>query len=868
MICRFILLLGLALVFFHNGYAGNSYELNAGWKCRKADKTSGDGARISLPSFDMNDWMPAVVPGTVLTTLIANKQVPDPFYGANNRLIPDIHSTGRGYYTYWFAKDFKENIPVAGSKVWLHFRGVNYSYDAYLNGHKLNNVPHTGMYLRATYDITPWLAKDGDNRLAVIVYPPDPAGNPNGGQGGDGVIARNVSNQYVAGWDWIPAIADRNTGIWDKVSIEKTGAVTVRNVHVVTRVPGIRMFSDRQDPAQLEVSAELENTSAQKMSGVLQYRLQGKTVLANITLAANEKKLVQLPGFTITNPKLWWPNGYGTQPLYRINVQFAAGKKILDEEAVSFGVRELQAVWNTHTQSRELHVNGRRVFIKGGNWITSDALLRFSRERYDAELHFHHDMNLNLVRVWGGGLTERPEFYEACDKYGLLVFQDFWVSGDCNGRWYDTFKKEDTLVRRMYPDDHQLFINAVADQVKMIRNHPSLAYWCGGNEIKPPPDILAAIRDSILPTLDGTRFFFPFSNDDSMSLHSHDGPYTIQPERYFWEHRSWPFNSEIGSVGIGDMASLERFMPEENRVAPFYDAQKKAWVADSMWTYHKYTGYDSSVLAYGAVKSMNDFLWKAQMVNYNQYRALAEGFSAHMWDWCTGVIIWKTQNPWTAMRGQMYDYYLDPNACLYGLKKGGDLLHAMFNPADSTVMLVNNSNFDWKFLVVEVLASGAVPDTVIRDMGIDHSSCKTVGSIREILRKNTNGFLVLRLGTAKETLHENIYWLPDAQGNYTAVQQLPEVKTNISAKLLPRGSMEVMIRNPSASVSFFNRISIEDKRTHKRILPVFYSDNYVTVMPGKGKAVFIEGKQFDPATQEVVVEGWNGALQRVAVSRE
>jgi len=162
-------------------------------------------------------------------------------------------------------------------------------------------------------------------------------------------------------------------------------------------------------------------------------------------------------------------------------------------------------------------------------------------------------MNLNLIRIWGGALTERPEFYQACDKYGMLVFQDFWFSGDCNGRWKDPMKKDDQETRRKYPDDHSLAIESLIDQIKMIRNHPSLAFYCGGNEITPPNDILIPLKDSILPKLDNTRYFFDYSNSDSMSLNTlggnGDGPYGIQNIDTFWMHRTWPFNSEVGSVG-------------------------------------------------------------------------------------------------------------------------------------------------------------------------------------------------------------------------------------------------------------------------------------------------------------------------------
>src|SRR6202012_3093189 len=528
------------------------------------------------------------VPGTVLTTLINNHLAPDPFFGLNNKTIPDIYTTGRDYYTYWFVRDFKQTADK-GQQVWLDFRGVNYSCDVWLNGHRLNEKTHHGMYLRQSYDITPLLVSTGQNRLAVIVYPPDPVGNPNGGQGGDGEIARNVSHQYVAGWDWIQPIRDRNTGIWDKVTIEHTGSVRIKNPHVITEVPGQR-WPDVTDqaPAILQVSAEVENTGNTGISGRLHYEIDGQPVFASVTLKAGEAKEIQLPAYMLQHPRLWWPNGYGAQELYHTQLIFESDA-ISDRQPLDFGVRQITTSWNTTTHSREAAVNGQKIFIKGGNWIVSDELLRFSPQRYDAEIRFHRDMNLNLIRVWGGALTERPEFYEACDRYGMLVFQDFWNSGDCNGRWEDPMKKEDQWTRRKYPDDHNLFLSSVVDQVKMLRNHPSLAYWCGGNEITPPGDILAAMKDSLLPALEGTRYLFDYSNSDSMSFNTlggnGDGPYGIQAIANFWGKKTFPFNSEVGSVGMGDYESLERFMPSDHLVAPSYPGKP-----DPVWEYHKYIG--------------------------------------------------------------------------------------------------------------------------------------------------------------------------------------------------------------------------------------------------------------------------------------
>jgi len=853
-----------------NSQAQNLSELNTGWKCQAIGKTKAEGAKISTPGFSTKSWLDATVPGTVLTTLINNKLAPDPFYGMNNEQIPDIYKTGRDYYTYWFVKDFTEaQRPSNGQQLWLNFRGVNYGCDIWLNGHKLNPTTHFGMYLRQSYNITQFI-NAGANRIAVIVYPPDPVGNPNGGQGGDGEIARNVSHQYVAGWDWIQPIRDRNTGIWDKVTLERTGSIRIKNPHIVTEVPGLRFPDDvNQAPAFLHISAEVENASDASVTGELNYTIDQSDISTPVTLAPHEIREVRLPIKTITHPRLWWPNGYGPQDLYHITLKFGTS----DTLGVTFGIRQLTTSWNSTTKSRETAVNGQKIFIKGGNWIVSDELLRFTPQRYDAEIRFHRDMNLNLIRVWGGALTERPEFYEACDRYGLLVFQDFWNSGDCNGRWEDPMKKEDQWTRRQYPIDHQLFTNSVIDQVKMLRNHPSLAFWCGGNEITPPADILRAMRDSIMPALDGTRTFFDFSNSDSMSFNNlgsnGDGPYGIQDIKTFWGKKTYPFNSEVGSVGMGDYESLLRFLPEDHRNPPVYPGKE-----DPVWNYHKYIGYDSSVYAYGPIKDLKDYAEKAQLVNYDQYRALMEGFSSHMWDWYTGTIIWKTQNPWTALRGQMYDYYLDVNACLYGLHSGSEPLHVQYDPVTGMVMIVNNGFRTQRDLMVQIktidMAGKSTHLTqVFNEAGPTMAkNYIPIGHQVNRLRSKEGIFLSLRLLNEKQqTVSDNLYWLPDSTGAYSGLQHISKTKPKVDITRIalpssgagaPAIRVTATITNPpGGAVAFFNRISLVNPKTKQRILPVFYSDNYFSILPGESRTITMDYTPQNGETPQVSLRGWN-----------
>lgn len=855
--------------------AQTEVELNSGWRCSKADETKSTGAQITIANYDLSKWMPATVPGTVLTTLLNNHKVPDPFYGMNNKQIADIYDKGNAFYTYWFVKDFTHARPAAGKAVFLNMRGVNYTCDVYINGQKLNPATCQGMFLRQSYNITSYLKADGKNRLAVLVHPAPVPGKANGGQGGDGTIARNVGMQYTAGWDWIQSIGDRNTGIWDKVTIQETGLVRINNPHVVTLVPGVRLPGAKQEPAIIKTSAELQNTSAKPVQGVVKYIINGQVITKPVTLAANSTTEIVLPALTVNNPKLWWPNGYGEQYLYPSDFQFVIGNALSDKNSVQVGIRQIDNKWNETTGSSQVSVNGQKIFIKGGNWIISDAMLRFTDARYDAEIRYHRDMNLNLIRIWGGAMIERPEFYAACDKYGMLVFQDFWMSGDCNGRWIDPAKKEDQWTRRQYPDDHSLFLESAADQIKMVRNHASLAIWCGGNEIPPPDDILVPLRDKLLPKLDGTRQFIDYSNSAEMSYNTEggngDGPYGIQNINTFWEHKTFPFNSEVGSVGVGDYESLLRFIPAANLKAPKFDGKKEA--VDSVWDYHKYIGYDGYVKPYGEPENARDFAMKAQLINYDQYRALMEGFSSHMWDWYTGSIIWKTQNPWTALRGQMYDYYLDANACLYGLRSGSEPLHAAYNPVDGNIICVNNGFTNLNNIMLEVKAYDmAGKDSVLTRVfvSIGASSSQKILSLKKVvddLLKKDGVFLSVELlSEKKEVKSNNFYWFPNADGEYSGLKEMKKAALNVAAKQVAQGKVEVTLNNTTnAPVAFFNRLALVNTTTKQRVLPAFASDNYLSVMPGETRKVTIDYPKEIKDKLQLQLYGWNVTEQMIDI---
>lgn len=842
---------------------GEKTLIHSDWYARKANEVKMDGNRLSAVPLDKTGWLPARVPGTVLTTLLENHMYPAPEFGLNNNLIPDIHEVGNDFYTYWFTRQFNINNLPEGRNVWLNFRGINYKAEIFLNGKRINRNTHEGMFLRKTFNITPYLRTDAPNVLAVLVYPPTHAGNPNGGQGGDGQIARNNTMQYTPGWDWIQPVRDRNTGIWDEVSITTTGPVCLSSPYVVTKVPGVRDPETKtQREAFVNTSVELENTGSTSLKGLLVCETNGTRLTQPVTLSAFEKKTVSLNPLAVKNPRLWWPNGIGEQPLYDMNLSFEIGNQVSDRERLRYGIREITSDKCPDNGGRRFFVNGQKIYVTGGNYINSDWLLRLSPERYRDEVRFHAEMNLRMIRVWGGALVERPEFYNACDEFGILVFQDLWGSGDCNGAWEDPTKMDSRERRWEYPDNHDLFIASVEDQVKMIRNHPSLCFWCGANEWPLANDIDQCLRKEVFPRLDPERLFVSFSTDTLFTRNylgdNGDGPYGIQEPEWFFSFRSHPFNPEAGSVGSPEVESMREMMTEQDLTG----FPRKGLTRNYTWRYHKDLGYGDHLERYGEVKDIKTYCKYAQVVNYDQYRSFMEGWASHMWDWYTGILIWKTQNPWTSLRGQMYDWSLDVNASLYGTRKGCEPLHAYYNPVTRKAGLLNTTLKDYTDLSIVARIYNLEGKLLWEKETRASSKANTVQELLDIpVPEGIQGAYFLRLALNADV--PNIYWLTTEPKDYTSLSQLPKSRPEIKTDIKKEGSNFVGTVRLSADslISFFNRIKVFDRETGKRILPVHYSDNYITLMPGDQQEISLEFPANLPEERiQIVVDSYNSPL--------
>jgi hypothetical protein len=488
-------------------------------------------------------------------------------------------------------------------------------------------------------------------------------------------------------------------------------------------------------------------------------------------------------------------------------------------------------------------------------------LIRLSRERYEAEVRMHAGMNMNMIRIWGGGLTERPEFYDACDKYGILVWQDLWISGDCNGEWNDPTKKESQARRKAYPDKHSLFLESAIDQIKMLRNHPSLYLWCGSNETLPVADILKALEEEVFPEYDPGRYFLEYSTSAKLMTNSiggvGDGPYGIrEPERIFTE-QSFPFNPETGSIGIPNYDGLIKFIPQEEMVPPQGQRSGRSW------QYHKYLSLMDFPGRYGMVKDIKDFCFKAQLVSYEQYRALQEAFNHKMWEWYAGMLVWKNQNPWTALRGFFYDYYLDYTGGYFGYKHGAVPVHIQLNLNDSVVCVLNQTAVKTNPLVAGILLydmHGKLISEEKNNVILKAHSLQLLGKVNLPAGTDQVFFLKLKLTDGDRLEDENLYWLSNKRHSYEKLNELQKVSIKANINNHGEGKSVIKVSNPENETAFFIRLKVMNG-ADELVLPVYFTDNYITLMPGEEKDITLDlsaGKSSTGLNDlRLVIEGWN-----------
>ncbi len=864
-----------------DGHGGSSK-----WEMKKVSEVTARAEDLSKPGFGTEGWMPAVVPGTVLNSLVYNGVYPEPYFGLNNKLtsglIPDISVVGRDFYTYWFRTEF-DAVPVAkDERIWMQVDGVNYRAEFWMNGKMVCFV--SGMFNQQFVDVTDYVSRNGSNVLAVKVYPIDEPGGPRKGtskswgaagefrNGGNGEIGKNVSMLMTVGWDFtfLDGIRDRNTGIWRDIRFFRSGKVMLNHPFVKSDL------NDSYDSSAQTVSVEVRNPGfgTQKVKVTGEILGEGITFSKDVTVLRGLTETVEFtpsdfPQLVIDNPRLWWPVNKGKPEMYTAVLKAEQNGKVQDSITVRFGIREITSDTDTPDKSRRFRVNGKPIFIKGTNWIPEN-MLRNSDERTYAELRYSAQSGVNLIRQWGGGITESDRFYDLCDSLGIMVWTEFWMTGDTK-----------------HPVDRGLYLQNVESTVKRIRNHPSLAYYVCSNESTE----MSGIKDLIMD-LDGTRGY----QMQSECAGVHDGsPYkTVNPMRHYENtasdrgSRVDGFNPEYGAPCLPTVECLREMMPEED----LWPVNKEVWdYSDGNGFHQMSTLYVDLVNMYGESDSIDEFAMKAQFVGAMNYKSIWEVWNYNKFGygdrWTSGFLYWYHNSAVRQVCGRMWDWSLEPTAALYAAANACEPLHPQFDYLKNTVSVVNDyyrsfkgykviaevwdidSRKVWsKSAVVDLPEDGVVNDVFVIDFPEDISP---VHFIRLSLL-DENGSQV----------GSNFYWRSDdvyegkktltgpTTSGFETISDLDRTRVSV-AKMNVRTDeranyIDLTLKNSRKAISFFTQIQWLDSEG-KPVRPSYYTDNFFSMMPGETRKITIETALRDLPAGEytLVVKGFNAARQEIAV---
>ena len=820
--------------------AGGRLDLDGGsWHIERDSQVMADGPTLSRPGFRDQDWVPATVPATTLVSYLNAGAIPDPAYGDNLLMISDSFF----YADFWCRREFMAPANYTGKQIWLNFDGINWKADVFLNGEKLGRIE--GAFTRARFDVTHRLRPGQTNALAVRIEKNASPGSikektaESPDKNGGALGADDPTFHAAVGWDWIPTVPGRDTGIWNSVWLSATGPVTLENPLVTTSLP--LPDTSRADVA-IEVS--INNHDVRSVTGILRGRFGDAAFETPITVDAGASRVVHLdpstqPVLRVRNPRLWWPAGYGEPNLYPVELRFEiAGQGTSDAISFSAGVR--QFTYNEDGGALRIWINGRRLIPRGGNWGFSEFLLRYRAREYEAAVRYHREMGFNMIRDWVGQIGD-DAFYEACDRNGIVVWQDFWLANPWDGP---------------DPDDDAMFLRNAQDYLLRIRTHPSLGLYVGRNEGYPPKPIDDALRQMVASLTPGMHYISS-SADDVVSGH---GPYRAMPVKYYFESRATPkLHSEMGMPNIPPFDSVRRMMPDTS-----------LWPQGAVWGFHDFTNSGAQNGAsfrsqleesYGPAATAAEWVSLAQFLNYDGYRAMFEAQSRNR----MGLLIWMSHPAWPSFVWQTYDYYLEPTAAYFGAKKANEPLHIQWNPVTDQVEVMNYSAGNVRGLSVEAQIlnlDGAVKWKKTAPLDSSEDSVTSLFHLEYPAGLTPVYFVRLRLSRGATLISENFYWRGLEENNYRALRDLPKVTVTASTTALQsdgRWRLTTELRNASPAPAIFVRLKVVREKSRDRILPAIYSDNYVSLMPGERRTLTTELANADTRGEapRIVVEGFN-----------
>jgi len=847
----------------------SKFALNDGWSIQSSAKVEATGETLSTPQVTPKGWYHASVPTTVLNALIENKVYKDPFYGMNLRSIPGTtYPIGDNFSNlpmppespfrvpWWYRKEFHLPPAYREKAVWLHLDGINFRANIWLNGKLIGDAKNVaGSYRFFEFNVSGIVKPDAANVLAVEVFPPQP-------------------DALAITWvDVNPSPADKDMGLWQDVYLTASGPVTLRYPQVVSHLdlPSVQK-------ARLTVTALLHNTTTTVVKGTLNGEIENVSFQQEVLLQPQETKLVtfrpeKFPQLNLSHPRVWWPWQLGSAELYEMRMAFESQGKVSDSAHISFGIREVTSELTTQGH-RVFMVNGKRLLVRGAGWW-SDMFLRSSPERQEAELRYFRDMNLNVLRM--DGKFENDHFLDLADRLGLLLMPG-WCCCDHWEKWQD-WKDE----------DYRISVESLRDRIRWYRNHPSILAWLNGDD-NPPPEKVAQLYVKVLKEENWPNPYLASATEKPAAVTGPTGlkmtgPYEWVPPAY------WLTDTKHGGAfglltetspgpAIPPMASLRKFIPPEH-----------LWPIDECWNYHAGGGafknikvYTQALNArYGEAQSVEDFVMKAQAMDYDGQRAMYEAYGRNKYT-ATGILQEMVNNSWPSLIWVLYDYYLRPAGGYFGSKKGLEPIHIQYSYDDRSIAVVNSLAHEFKGLKATArVYNFDLTEKFSRESTLDVPADGVVRALEipEIPGLTTTYFVSLTLGDAAgKRLSTNFYWLstkPDmldwdktewfytptkSFADLTALQGLPPVVLKLAATS-ETGSAEmitrVTIENPSTHLAFLVHLQVNKGKNGEEVLPILWEDNYFSLLPGEKREVTAtyQAKELAGALPVVQVDGWN-----------
>jgi exo-1,4-beta-D-glucosaminidase len=881
---RYLSYLFVCLVFVcscntKNNRAPNKVLLKDNWGLQSSAKLNESGDVLSQGTIDTKDWYKISVPTTVLAALVDNNVYPDPYYGDNLKSIPgyregrwlSMYPDSPFYPTWWYRKTFEIPQTMVGKNLTLHLDGINYKANVWLNGTQVaDSLNVVGMFGRFEFDITAAAKVGEENILAVEISAPGKIPD---------IKYRTKQQEATTGWDdHNPQPPDLNMGIWRDVYVTASGPVRIKHTYVATDLdlPSL-------DVARLTVSAELTNASNETIAGQLSGQIGSIRFNQKVSLSPNEQKLVvfspeEFETLVVNNPKLWWPHPVGPQNLHTADLQFEIDGEPSDFTSVDFGIREVSTYIDDEGW-RGYKVNGENILIRGGAWMTSDMMLQLSDRRYDALVRYARNANFNMLRSEGFSIRETDEFYDICDKYGIMVTQQ--------------------IFGRSIPDE-DLAVGNVKDMILRIRNHPSLVHFLGHDETFPTPTLDNAYLD-LIAQYTPERTYQPHSGAFDIEERFETGGtrtgtlelWTYAPPNHYYTHKedgAWGF-AQSGGIGgiVAPYESMKKMMPAEN----LWPLKNETF---SFHTVLQSLQYFNAVMEalnnrYGIQQNIEDFCTKAQALNYESARAMYESYARNKYD-ALGITTWKYDAAWPAsITWQYVDWYLNVGGAYYGAQKACEPLHVQYSYDDHSVYVLNS--FYEKYENLKVVATAYNFDlsnkfSNNKIVNVDKDGKTKAFEINLPDDMSRTFFLKLELfETNGERITDNFYWLstqedivenkgvsPSDNGwyyftsdvksfaDFTDLQSLPKIELEVEKNLKSDGdeiSAVVEIKNPTSTLAFMVHPVIVNKKNGDEVTPTFWDENYICLLPGESKTVNARFYKRDVKVSdaEVKISGWN-----------